>query len=95
MTQANRFNVLIGQKMDSRKETVEDLARALKCSVAFARHIRSSTSVPVSQHLLEGLSKHYAIPLKRLERLVAPRNRQAREYYRKYRSKAARAAKAA
>lgn len=81
------FTKLIRDKMKRKGDSYERLARALKCSPAFAKHIASSDIVPVSPRLIQGLSKRYGIGLKRLETLAVRRNRIGKRYYREWRSK--------
>jgi transcriptional regulator with XRE-family HTH domain len=83
---------IVNEKRIKRGETLKQLARALKCSEAFARHIESSPIVPISPRLIGGLRKHYRLPLSTLEKAAKNRNRVGTEYYRKYKSKRRKAA---
>lgn len=80
-----RFNKIIQTKRTSKKHTFEKMAKILKISPSFARHIVYSDTVPVSPRLIKGLSKMYRIPLRRLESLAVKRNEIGQNYYRKYR----------
>lgn len=84
-----KFNQVIRQKREARGETVAQMARKIHCSAAFARHIESSSIVPVSPRLVKNLARHYRIPISKLESWVRPRNKIGRRYYREHRRKTA------
>lgn len=81
------FTRMIQVKRMEAGESFEKLAKALKISPAFAKHLVYSDIVPVSPRLVEGLARRYGIPKKRLALLAEHRNRIGRAYYRKYRAK--------
>lgn len=82
------FEKLIGVKRKAKKESFKDLAKALKISEGFAKNIQYSRNVAISPKLALGLAKHYRIPLKVIEPLLARRNRKAKAWTRNYRAKA-------
>lgn len=68
-------------------DSFESMARAFKISPAFARHICSSDSVPVSERLVKLMADRYDVPLKTFQILAAQRNKIGRKYVKRYRSK--------
>ena len=82
------FGKLIRMKRKAKGESIADVAKKLKISEDFVRHLESSRIVPVSPRLVEALSKHYRTPLVKLERLAKDRNRVAKAYYRNLRKAA-------
>lgn len=80
----DKLGKLVNEKREKRGETLAQMAKAIKCSAAFARHIEASPIVPISQRLADGLAKHYSLNRKELAKAVQTRNRVGKSYYRQY-----------
>lgn len=64
--------------------TLKGLASAGDCSEAFARHIESSPTVPVSDRIVKNLIKAYRLPARAVARAAAVRRRTGTKYVRGY-----------
>lgn len=83
----SKFNQVIQGKKKAKGDTVEKLARYLKISTAFVRHVLYSDSVPISPRIITLLGERYGIGRKRIESLAKARNRIGLKYYRECRAK--------
>lgn len=84
-----QFTKIIRQRFQLKSDSFKALAKSLKISEHFAKHILYSEIVPLSPRVISGLSKRYRLPLKSLEKMAKKRNKIGREYYRKWRAKSA------
>lgn len=84
-----KFNRVIKQKMESKGDTIIDLAKALKVSVSRAKHIRWAACVPITENIINILAKRYGINRSYLFKVAGERNRYARRYLKNYREKRA------
>lgn len=87
-----QFTKLIQTKRKAKGDTFESLAKALKISPSFAKHLCYSDIVPVSERVTVGLAKRYGISRKKLTSLADRRNRIGRAYYAEYHRKNPKAA---
>lgn len=78
---------LVHEKRAKKKETRKQLAKVIKCSEHFARHIESSRTVPISDRLITAVAKHYRIPMSQIEPLAAKRARVGRAYMRAWKAR--------
>lgn len=84
------FGSTVRRYRESNGETLKQMAKALKISEAFARHIESSRTVPVSEQLVDAIIGHYRIGPKRKFKIAAwARYRNGLAYYKQYRAKTA------
>lgn len=74
------FTKLIRDKMKRKGDSYERLARALKCSEGFAKHLTANDTVYVSPRLVAGLAKRYRVGHERLESLASRRNQVHKRY---------------
>ena len=81
------FRRLIQAQRIVHKDTIQKMARGLRISPSFAKHIIYSDIVPVSPRLINALAKRYGIPKEDLHSLAKRRNKIGKAYYKAYRSK--------
>jgi len=85
----DRLGKLIREARDSKGETLKEMAKAIKCSEAFARHIESSQSVPISDRLIQACIAHFKLPKVKTIAAAKERYTRGRSYYRKWNAKQA------
>jgi len=76
---------LVREARDKRGETIKQMAKAIKCSEAFAKHIEIGKVVPISERLIEALKGHYSLNPIKLKKAASIRQKIGRAYYAKWR----------
>lgn len=81
----DQLGKMIREKRLRKNETLKQMAKAIKCSESFARHIELAPHVPVSERLINNLARHYRISRGRLAGPAKKRKKTGTAYYKKYR----------
>jgi transcriptional regulator with XRE-family HTH domain len=82
----DKLGKLVHDKRIKMNLTRKQLAKLIKCSEAFVRHIESSKTVPVSERLIKAVGKTCGLPKKKLTKAAKARNKVGDLYYRDYRN---------
>lgn len=78
----DKLGKIVREKRIKRGETLKQMAKAIKCSEGFARHIEASEIVPISPRLVQELMSHLRIPRSKILPAARVRYKAGQKYYR-------------
>lgn len=77
----DQLGKIVRARREKRGETYKQMAKAIGCSEAFARHIECSQLVPISERLIIAVRRHYRIPAAIISTPAAIRRKRGKAYY--------------
>lgn len=78
----DKFGKIVNQAREKKGHTLKAMARALRVSEGFARHVETTKHVAISERVAEALQRVYRLPSSVFDAALASRNRVARTYRR-------------